>query len=216
MKVTKFNWALIFDFGNCTNLDVFECAMLMISKKYDIPLKELDRVRKLLWKLYAHFPGTPGSLPSRKLIVHLERQLWTDFIAIVGIKATPAELIELTSSLFRLNPGYRDLLGEIRDNGIALAGASNNTPFWYEHVKDEGLGEFFPRDLVKLSCDFGVSKSSPDLEIFKAVLEAVNVPRECCVYIDDRPGNLRRAMEAGIRTTILHPQDVDWGRSPNG
>ena len=47
--------------------------------------------------------------------------------------------------------------------------------------------------------------------MFRAAVAAAGVPPEECVFVDDRPHNVERALEAGFGMAILHPKNATWG-----
>ena len=61
------------------------------------------------------------------------------------------------------------------------------------------LGELF--DTVVISGEVGMRK--PDPEIFALAVRRLGVPASGCVFVDDHPGHLKAAQEAGM-TTVLH------------
>jgi FMN phosphatase YigB (HAD superfamily) len=43
----------------------------------------------------------------------------------------------------------------------------------------------------------------PDAEIYSFTIEKLNVEAQACVFVDDHPGHLKAALDAGM-TTVLH------------
>jgi putative hydrolase of the HAD superfamily len=56
-------------------------------------------------------------------------------------------------------------------------------------------------DVVVISGEVGLRKPDPD--IFKLTVDKLGVRAEACVFVDDHPGHLKAAQEAGM-TTVLH------------
>jgi putative hydrolase of the HAD superfamily len=61
------------------------------------------------------------------------------------------------------------------------------------------FGELF--DAVIISGEVGLRK--PDPAIYELAVEGLRVPPERCVFVDDYPGHLEPAIQAGM-TTVLH------------
>jgi putative hydrolase of the HAD superfamily len=56
-------------------------------------------------------------------------------------------------------------------------------------------------DVVVISGEVGLRK--PDPEIFKLTVDKLGLEAAACVFVDDHPGHLKAAQEAGM-TTVLH------------
>ena len=56
-------------------------------------------------------------------------------------------------------------------------------------------------DVVVISGEVGLRKPDPD--IFKLTVDKLGLEAEACVFVDDHPGHLKAAQEAGM-TTVLH------------
>ena len=79
-----------------------------------------------------------------------------------------------------------------------LCVGSSNTPFGARKQFEKlSLGRYFDSAHVVLSCDVGVSKSSPGCEMFAAVVGSVAVPKQECLLIDDRKAMSRSLRIAG-------------------
>jgi putative hydrolase of the HAD superfamily len=56
-------------------------------------------------------------------------------------------------------------------------------------------------DVVVISGEVGLRKPDPD--IYKLTVDKLGLEAEACVFVDDHPGHLKAAQEAGM-TTVLH------------
>jgi HAD superfamily hydrolase (TIGR01509 family) len=56
-------------------------------------------------------------------------------------------------------------------------------------------------DVVVISAEVGLRK--PDAEIFALTVAKLGLAAEVCIFVDDHPGHLKAAQEAGM-TTVLH------------
>ena len=56
-------------------------------------------------------------------------------------------------------------------------------------------------DVVVISGEVGLRKPDPD--IFTLTTEKLGLDADRCVFVDDHPGHLKAALDAGM-TTVLH------------
>jgi putative hydrolase of the HAD superfamily len=71
---------------------------------------------------------------------------------------------------------------------------------WGEEGYDRTrFGELF--DALVISGEIGIRKPAP--EIYALATERLGVGPECCVFVDDLPGNLKPAAAIGM-ATVLH------------
>jgi putative hydrolase of the HAD superfamily len=94
-----------------------------------------------------------------------------------------------------LRPGARELLDTLRGRGLRLGVISNTLaprPFMDRSLVRRGLMDFFPVRIY--SSEVGVAKPHP--AIFRAALDAIDVPPARAVYVGDR----LRADVAGAQT----------------
>lgn len=99
-------------------------------------------------------------------------------------------------------PGAKDLLEELRANGIklSLGSASKNSPLILERI---GLKNHF--DAVIDGNSVTVAKPAPD--IFLTAARALGVEPQHCVVFEDAEAGIEAAINAGMRTVgIGNPQ----------
>ena len=96
---------------------------------------------------------------------------------------TPADLL----------PGIPELLAELRGAGVrlALASSSRNAPTLLERL---GIEDRFEVVVDPASLTFG----KPDPEIFEAAAEALDLPTDACVGIEDAASGVRAIRGAGM------------------
>ena len=148
--------------------------------------------------------------------VELSRELWSGYIGSgVGSFDIYRHLEELTErALDRdevgprrrgryldavdanpLLPGVTDYLSTARRLGLRVAIASNSTGEWVEgHVERRGLGAYF--EAIRTSDDVEAIKPAPD--VYLAALDAVGVPPERAVAVEDSPTGAAAAVAAGL------------------
>jgi epoxide hydrolase-like predicted phosphatase len=92
---------------------------------------------------------------------------------------------------FRIEPTMHDVLRNMRAAGIKTALLSNS---WGNDYPREGWEELF--DVVVISGEVGMRKPEPG--IFVHTAEALGLPPERCVMVDDLRPNVRGAVAVGM------------------
>ncbi|CAN7128896.1 unnamed protein product [Brassica rapa subsp. narinosa] len=99
--------------------------------------------------------------------------------------------------------GMQELLQALRDDNFEIH-AFTNYPIWYEMIEDK----------LKLSaylswtfCSCNTGKRKPDPEFYLEVVEHLGVEPCECVFIDDRPSNVKCAVEIGMRGLCFENAD---------
>jgi putative hydrolase of the HAD superfamily len=97
-----------------------------------------------------------------------------------------------------------DLAGRLHDRGIKTGILSNMQPDFRESLRSgvEWLEAF---DVHIFSCDFKLIKPEP--EIYQRLVEALGVPPQRTLFIDDMPVNIDAARQAGIEGVIYRSFD---------
>ncbi|MGH2754901.1 MAG: HAD family hydrolase [Actinomycetota bacterium] len=187
--------ALIVDFGGVLTSPLQD-AMVHFADELGIELQDLVRVAL---RAYA---GHEDELVHGFETGHIsEDEFARDFAArleeVVGKPVDPVGLIE---RIFAGMTPEEDMIQAVlgaRRAGYRTALLSNS---W-------GLGlyprERFPElfDVVVISGEVGLRKPDPD--IFILTTDKLGIEASRCVFVDDHPGHLKAALEAGM-TTVLH------------
>ncbi|KAL0663332.1 hypothetical protein Bca4012_100169 [Brassica carinata] len=99
--------------------------------------------------------------------------------------------------------GMQELLQTLRDDNFEIH-AFTNYPIWYNLIEDK----------LKLSaylswtfCSCITGKRKPDPEFYLEVVEHLGVEPCDCVFIDDRPSNVKCAVEIGMRGLCFENAD---------
>jgi HAD superfamily hydrolase (TIGR01509 family) len=123
-------------------------------------------------------------------------------LAACGADPTPELVATLVKAdrefMLAYAPLYDDavpFLKELRARDFAIALVSNCADSTRPLLRDLDLLPL--ADQVILSCEVHSAKPSP--EIFRIALDALGVPADAAVMIDDQPGYLRGAVAAGVR-----------------
>lgn len=101
-----------------------------------------------------------------------------------------------------VNAGVMQIVAELRAAGVYCALASNQNACRARYMSDD-LGYAASFDHAFYSCDLGFTK--PDLRFFQAVIDALRLPPDQVLFIDDRQENVAAARDAGIRAALFQP-----------
>ena len=212
---------VIFDIGGVIAHDVWEHLLLdkpggvggglSVAAKYSLPFDVVEKIGKKLWSAFDRRPeAEPGQWKE------LEKEYWTRFMTsfpVLHELTTVDELVEMTDDFIRpVNDGeMTSLLERLSASGVGLAICSNNNEFWSRRQMDKlDLHLFFEPSKVILSCHLGVTKSSPHFEMFYEASEVLGLDPQECAFVDDRIGNVIRAIECSM-IGILFPSSEPRG-----
>jgi HAD superfamily hydrolase (TIGR01509 family) len=202
--------AVVFDIGGVLAHDVWEHLLLDpnrgIAAVFELNTDEVRQLGRELWDVFAH-----RAADHENTWEQLEIEYWSAFIERSQVPLTVGECILRTDEFITAIDGMQPLLLELRSREIAMAICSNNTEFWFRRQMDKlGLAEFFKERNIILSSRLGVSKSSPNFEMFHAVVASLKIDKEDCVLIDDRAKTIARAINFGM-PAIMFPSESDRG-----
>jgi epoxide hydrolase-like predicted phosphatase len=187
--------ALIVDFGGVLTNPLQE-TFEAFATSLDIELQDLVRV---LLPLYA---GGSDEMVERFEKGMLEEADFSRELArrLEQASGRPVEAEGLIDRIFmgmRLVPAMLEALLTTRREGFKTALLSNS--WGMAGYPQERFGELF--DVVVISGEVGLRK--PDPAIYELTVRRLNVPAARCVFVDDHPGHLPPAQEAGM-TAVLH------------
>jgi len=100
---------------------------------------------------------------------------------------------------YRLVPGIRELLHELREAGIIQGVVSNWPPSLRAFLDHHDLSQYF--SVVVGSGEFGVAKPEPTI-FLKALADLGVLPNDC-VYVGDNPDNDMRPAEM-LGMSVIH------------
>jgi putative hydrolase of the HAD superfamily len=187
--------ALVVDFGGVLTTPL-QTAMLAFAEEAGIDLQDLARAA------LGGYMGSEDSLVFGFETGRIsEREFSTAFAERIreysGAQIDADGLVTRMFSGLRLEEPMLDAVAAVRAAGLKTGLLSNS---WgtalYPHERLEALF-----DVSVISGEVGLRK--PDPAIFELTTQRLGVPAERCVFVDDHPGHLKSAAEAGM-TTILH------------
>lgn len=107
-----------------------------------------------------------------------------------GLVPSLFEALDLEEDMF-------ELVERAKSRGYKAALLSNSWGMGLYPI--DRIRELF--DVVVISGEVGLRKPDPD--IFKLTVAELGIEADACVFVDDHPGHLKAAREAGM-TTVLH------------
>lgn len=194
MKDSPFE-ALVVDFGGVLTTPLQD-SFVMFAEALGIELQDLVRVAL---KAYAgdHDPLVvafeTGEIGDDEFGIEFAQRLAQE----TGVEVDPERLVERMFGGMRLEEGMFDALAAAKKAGFKTALLSNS--WGLSGYPRERLAEVM--DVIVISAEVGMRK--PDPEIFTFTTRKLAVTPERCVFVDDHPGHLKAAQEAGM-TTVLH------------
>ena len=176
---------LLVDFGGVLTTDVFASFRAFCEAEGLLPETVRDRFMK--------------DPLARELLADLETGRLTEeefepkFAAVLEIE-DPTGLIDRLFAGMQPDEDMVDAVRAAKRAGVRTGLISNS---WGKGRYDRGA---FPElfDGVVISGEVGIRK--PDPEIYRQGAEAVGLPPEQCVFVDDLRGNLKPARELGMAT----------------
>lgn len=103
-------------------------------------------------------------------------------------------------------PGTRQVLQTLRQRGLKIGVLSNTLPSIEATLKQLGVHDLI--DVALATCTLGVHKPQP--EAFVLAAQALAVPPQAVLFLDDRLENVQAAREVGMQA---HQIDLS-GRNP--
>jgi putative hydrolase of the HAD superfamily len=106
-----------------------------------------------------------------------------------------------------IDPDFIKTALELKEK-YKIAMISNDIDEWSKYLRKKyGLDKIF--DTVIISGEVKLRK--PDPEIFILFLEEAGTTADACIFIDDRPDNLKAASLLGIKTILFNrDNDEEW------
>jgi putative hydrolase of the HAD superfamily len=118
-----------------------------------------------------------------------------------GVDVDPEDLVARMFGGMRLEESMLNAVAGAKERGFKTALLSNS--WGLKGYPRERLAEIM--DVIVISGEVGMRK--PDPEIFTFTTDKLGLDASACVFVDDHPGHLKAAQEAGMRT-VLHRDPV--------
>jgi epoxide hydrolase-like predicted phosphatase len=193
--------ALIVDFGGVLTNPLQE-SLDAFATSLDIELQDLVRVMLPL------YTGATDDVVERFEKGTLDEADFSRELAgrLEAASGRPVKAEGLVHRIFagvHLEPSMLDALVMTRRKGVKTALLSNS--WGMSGYPKDRFEDLF--DVVVISGEVGLRK--PDPAIFQLTIERLGVSAAKCIFIDDHPGHLEAAKQAGM-TTLLHlsPQET--------
>jgi len=181
--------AIVFDYGNVISTSPNSHTKKDIADAYAVSENE---VGILIGKYISEF--RKGKITEDKFWQNISQDL---------DKPVPNNTYDLWRQDFKqkltISEPMIEFVKFLKKKGIIVAVLSNNIMPYVEVIKEKGgYNEF---DVVINSCEVGFSKPEP--EIYRLMLNKLNINPGEILYLDDRPENLDTAKQFGINTMLI-------------
>ena len=132
-------------------------------------------------------------------------QMWNAFCADLGMQM-PFEWLTEAARETPLDPQMLNLVRALREKGIITGMITDNPASRVEEIVEiHNLRGLF--DVISVSGAVGSRKDQP--MIFERTLEAVNLPADDCIFIDNTASNLIVPAQMGMKTFFFDDEKRD-------
>lgn len=181
--------AIIFDFGGVFRNEASRVLFSEIENKFQINREQL-------------FKGFKGVFEPYERGKISDQEAWQKFSQNIG-KNLPAGYEALWTDKYisgeRIDEKMLALVPVLKQRGFRVALLSNTLPPHAQYNKDQKRYDLF--DEVVLSSDVGMAK--PDKEIYHFMLNKLGMAADECIFVDDKPANVKTANEIGMKGIIF-------------
>ncbi len=201
--------SIVFDIGGVLANDIWETMFTDpnngLAQHFGLESKAVHKFGYGLWEDYAYL----GASCEEEIDV-LEEDYWQRFMDEFGVSESLDFFKEKTCEFIIPVKGMMALVHDLHPN-YELGICSNNSEFFHKKLAEVlGFYKYFDQKKEILSTQIGSSKTSSNYEMFRALDEALDAPKENVLFVDDRQKNIERAIEFGFNA-ILFPQASDRG-----
>lgn len=131
----------------------------------------------------------------------------TDFVSTLSnllsqwnCRATLDEALRMWTML-EVDSEIADTIWRLRQHGVSCHLASNQEPYKARYMSEVlGYSHLFEQEFY--SCQLGVKQ--PKGAYFRAIVNALELPPNRILFIDDRPRNVDSAREVGLHASTYH------------
>lgn len=180
--------AVLFDFGGVLAEEGYREALELVARRNKLDPGEFF---SLAARLIFETGYITGKCDEKTYVETLR--------AIGGIKETHDELRAMLLDGFTLRPEMIALADRLRARGVVTGILSDQTD-WLDKI-NERHGLFAHFDHVFNSYHIGMAKDDP--ATFTEVCRRTGIPPAETVFFDDNPGNVGRAVGAGLRAILF-------------
>jgi len=145
---------------------------------------------------------TGGKERIRHYAVTCGEAIDDDVIARLHAAKTTRYVASVEAGAIALRPGVSRLLHEAQAAGLRLAIATTTSPANVTALLRTTLGPAGPGLFACIGAGDMVAAKKPAPDIYRLVLDRLQVAPECCVAFEDTPNGLHAARGAGIPTVV--------------
>jgi putative hydrolase of the HAD superfamily len=176
--------AVLFDFGGVLAEEGFSNGLEELAREQALPLKEMTEAG--MGAVYdSGFVLGRGS----------EAGFWALLRERTGLRGDDAELTARILDGFIVRPWMLDLVAGLRAAGY-LTGILSDQTDWLDRL--DGKYHFY-RLFDRIFNSYYTGKGKRDRSLFSDVAAELAMPVAEILFVDDNPGNVRRAVDAGMQ-----------------
>jgi len=187
---------------------IFDCGQVITHAQDKDIARAMAALLGIAWE---DFPKAYASVRGEYDRGSLDAQTYWGMVAAPFGKKVDRDLAARLAVLdmdswFSINIAVIDIIIRLKKEGYRLLMLSNMNWEGKERMFGsarvaQGRDWIAAFDEILLSCDLGLIKPEP--EIYRVCLEKARAEPECCLFIDDMPGNIAAAQEAGMHTILF-------------
>lgn len=188
---------IIFDLGGVYFNNGLRLFMTELNQKYRIPkdkLKEVLTAESPLGRSYrvAEISGA---------------EFWHKAKEILGLHEDYHKLIQQWNDKYTPNKEVVALINRLRKSGFLIGFLSNNFPEKADYLEKKFQ---FKKDFDTGIFSFEAKHTKPELEIYRLVLEKMNLHLSEVIYVDDKEKNLIPAKKMGMIVILYeNPEQLE-------
>lgn len=182
---------ILFDYGGVLASEGFHNGLQALARRYGLDPQGLAAAG-------AEAVYASGYVTGRSS----ENAFWSLLADRTGLPSYRPEFTTEVLDGFVLRPALLETADRLRQSGYRLAILSDQTD-WLDRLnqRDHFFGHF---DQVFNS--FHLGKGKRDASLFPDIASSLQVPPKRILFIDDNPGHIQRAAEAGLNTHLFVDQ----------
>jgi len=176
------NHTVLFDFGGVVADEGFYNALRSFAQEQGLDVKNMptEGMQAVYDTGYALGRGD-------------EHAFWDRLRQRTGLRGSDQKLTRRVLQGFRVRPGMRQLVRELRQRGYRVGLLSDQTD-WLDRLDAE---QHFYKDFDKLYISYWLGKGKRDPSLYDDVARDLGVDPNTILFIDDNPDNVERARGRG-------------------
>ena len=184
--------ALLLDFGGVLAEEGFQEGLRVIAEENNIDPKGFIKAAFDLVYQTGYVLGKSD-----------ENTFWKALQAETGLKGDKHSFREMILSSFILRKWMVQLLPLLKKHGIILGILSDQTE-WLDYLNER---DDFYKWFDHIFNSYYLGKTKRDPTLFDDIVFKLNIPAGRILFVDDSPGNIKRAEDKGLQTFLYINQE---------